>query len=66
MEAALSLATHTKITDLVSHLEEGKMLRWISQVVARVPVYRLEVSRDLERLPSVAEQIVSWHTVKAP
>jgi hypothetical protein len=62
MEAALSLATHTKVTDLLSHLEEGTMLLWITEIVSKVPVYRLEVTRELERLPRVAAQISYWHS----
>lgn len=62
MEAALALATHTKITDLVSHLEEGTMLRWIGGVVSKTPVYRLEVPRDLDRLPSAAARMLAWHS----
>jgi hypothetical protein len=62
-EAALSLARNTKLTDdLVGFLEAGKMLQWIGEVVSRIPVYQLEVPWDLERLPGVAAQILSWHS----
>ena len=61
MEAALSLATHTKITDLLGNIEAGRMLPWIGGIVSKVPVYRLEVPRELKRLPEVASDILSWH-----
>jgi hypothetical protein len=61
MEAALSLATHNKITDLLGNIEAGRMLPWIGAIVSKVPVYRLEVPRDLKRLPEVASDILSWH-----
>lgn len=62
-EAALSLARNTKLTDdLVGFLEAGTMLRWIAEIVARVPVYRLEMLWDLKSLPQVATQILSWHS----
>lgn len=61
-EAALSLARNTKLTDdLVGYLEAGKMLQWIAGIVSRIPVYRLEVPWDLDQLPPVAAQILSWH-----
>jgi hypothetical protein len=62
VEAAFLLATFTKINDLLGHLEAGKMLVWIAEIVSRIPVYRLEVSRDLERLPRVSAQIFAWHS----
>ncbi|CAN5879465.1 hypothetical protein BH20GEM1_BH20GEM1_09050 [soil metagenome] len=62
-EAALSLARNTKITDdLVGYLEAGTMLRWIAEIVSRVPVYQLDIQWDLERLPEIAAQILSWHS----
>ena len=61
MEAALSLARHSKIADLLGHVEAGKMLGWIGEVVGKTPVYQLDVPRELERLPSVASQILDWH-----
>jgi hypothetical protein len=62
MDGALALVRHAKLTDeLVGHRVAGAMLEWIAEVVARVPVYRLEIPRSLERLPSVASRILSWH-----
>jgi hypothetical protein len=62
-EAALSLARNTKITDdLVGYLEAGTMLRWIAEIVSRVPVYQLDIQRDLARLPEIAAQILAWHS----
>jgi hypothetical protein len=37
------------------------MLRWIGELVGHVPVYRLEIPRSLERLPTVASRILAWH-----
>lgn len=62
MEAAVALAAHAKISDLFSPVEAGKLLQWIAQIVSRIPIYHIEVPRDLERLPSVAEQIIAWHS----
>ena len=65
VEAALALARNTKLTnDLVGYLEAGKMLQWIARLVPRIPVYRLELPRDLQRLPRVTEEILSWHPAR--
>jgi hypothetical protein len=61
-QATLSLARNTKLTDdLVGYTEAGRMLKWIAEIVERVPIYTLEIPRDLKRLPEVASQILSWH-----
>jgi hypothetical protein len=62
VDAAVSLVRHRKLTDeLVGSRESGTMLRWIAEIVSRVPIYELEVPRKLERLPGVASRILSWH-----
>jgi hypothetical protein len=61
-DATLALARNTKLTDdLVGFLEAGKMLQWIATIVARIPVYKLEVPWGLQELPQVAAHILSWH-----
>jgi hypothetical protein len=32
-----------------------------AQIVRRIPVYSLRVVRDLERLPALASEFLSWH-----
>ncbi|MGH7565249.1 MAG: hypothetical protein ACREK2_00305, partial [Gemmatimonadota bacterium] len=67
VQAAASLAREKKLTDgLIGLAGAGSMLEWIASVTARVPVYRLAVLSDLERLPDVVRQILTWHgTAKA-
>jgi hypothetical protein len=60
--AAAALAREKKLTDgLVGLADAGSMLEWIASVTAVVPVYRLAVLSDLERLPDVVRQILAWH-----
>jgi hypothetical protein len=62
VRAAASLAHEKKLTDgLIGLADAGSMLEWIAGVTASVPVYRLAVLRDLERLPDVVREILSWH-----
>jgi cytochrome P450 len=37
------------------------MLQWIARIVSTIPVYRLDVIRDLERLPEVVQELMAWH-----
>jgi hypothetical protein len=62
VRAAASLAHEKKLTDgLIGLADAGSMLEWIASVTARVPVYRLAVLRDLERLPDVVRVVMGWH-----
>jgi hypothetical protein len=67
VRAAASLAYEKKLTDgLIGLADAGSMLEWIAAVTTRVPVYRLSVLRDLERLPDVVRQILTWHGATPP
>lgn len=65
--AAAALAHQTKLVDeLVGYETAGSTLSLIAAVVSRVPVYRLEVVRDLDSLGDVVRQIRSWRCVPPP
>lgn len=62
MDGVLGLVRHTKLTEeLIGHEEAGKMLGWIAEVVARVPVYSVHIPRDLDHLAEMAVRILDWH-----
>jgi hypothetical protein len=62
VRAAASLAHEKKLTDgLIGLADAGSMLEWIASVTATVPVYRLAILRDLERLPDVVREVMAWH-----
>jgi hypothetical protein len=66
LRAALELAHGKKLTDgLIGSAEAGSMLEWIATVTANVPVYRMAILRDLERLPEVVAEVMAWHGVTA-
>jgi hypothetical protein len=66
LRAAAELAHGKKLTDgLIGSAEAGSMLGWIAKVTANVPVYRMAILRDLERLPEVVAEVMAWHGVGA-
>ena len=64
--AAASLAHGKKLTDgLIGFADAGSMLEWIASVTSSVPVYRLSVLRDMERLSDVVSEVMAWHGATA-
>ena len=60
--AAAALIHGKKLTDgLIGSSEAGAMLNSIAAVSEQVPIYRMPLVRDLERLPEVVEEIMGWH-----
>lgn len=59
--AVMSLVAHGKLGTLLGGDEGGKQFSRIAAVAAQVPVYVVNVVRDLDRVGSVASQIVEWH-----
>jgi hypothetical protein len=59
--AAISLVTHEKVGALLGRFGATKILDRASAVARAVPVYRLQIVRDMERLSDVAEEICGWH-----
>jgi hypothetical protein len=49
-------------------LERGsvQLLERVDRVTRSVPVYSLEVARDLNRLPEVVERLFAWHSAGVP
>ena len=62
IRAAAALAHGKKLTDgLTGPSDAGSTLEWIAAVTSVVPIHRLTVVRDLERLPDVVDEIMAWH-----
>jgi hypothetical protein len=61
MHAMLGAAQQGKIAMLLGKAEGGIVARRMAALAARIPVYRLEVSRELDRVGDVADTICSWH-----
>jgi hypothetical protein len=61
--AALALLANGKITGLLGGAAAGDALSRCVSLAHRITVYDLAIPRDLARLGSVTEQILSWHTL---
>lgn len=61
VESALALVGHAKIGALLGGSERPVLFRRAVELAGVVPVYRLAIARDFERLPEVAGQLASWH-----
>ena len=62
IEATIGLVTHSKLGALLGKEESGRVLVHVGTVTSRVPVYALEVTRDLPRVREAAAEIRGWHT----
>ena len=60
-QSALVMIGHAKLGPLLGKTEAAVLFRQAAQVAATVPVYRLNVVRDLNRLDEVVARIRSWH-----
>lgn len=61
IHAALAMVGHSKLAPLLRQAGGGEMMKVASELTASVPVYRLELVRDLDRLPEVAATVAGWH-----
>ena len=61
LEATLALVRHGKIAPLLGGEEAASVLPRASAVVKAVPVFALEVARDLERVGEAARVVAGWH-----
>lgn len=59
--ATVALLRHAKLGPLVGGAEATRLLDQASNVAHVVPVYRLEIARDLDRLPEAVSSIMTWH-----
>lgn len=61
VRAALALLEHIKSGTLLRKAEAPALLDHATTIAREVPIYLLEVLRDLRRLPEVARQLAQWH-----
>lgn len=59
--AAISLVGHMKVGALLGPTAAAMLVARAGSIVEKVPVYRLQVVRDIERLDQVVETIFDWH-----
>jgi hypothetical protein len=61
MMATVHLLRNAKLAKLLWAEESERLFTLVSEVARHVPVWSLEVPRDLDLLPSVVEQLITWH-----
>lgn len=61
LEATLALVRHGKVAPLLGGMEAASVLPRASAVANAVPVFALEVARDLERIGDAARELAGWH-----
>ena len=62
--ATMELLRNAKLAKLLWAEESERLLRLVSEVARRVPVWWLDVPRDLALLPRVVEQLLAWHAAR--
>jgi len=60
-EATIALIQYQKLGALLAGLDAVRVFELAATLASRVPLFRLEVARDLDRLPDVTAAIVAWH-----
>lgn len=60
MEATLVMIGHAKLAPMLTGPEAPRLFRQAAALAEVVPVYRLGVARDLERIDEVVATILSW------
>jgi len=60
-QGAVELVRHAKIGSLLGGREARAVFERAAHVARSVPIFSLEITRDLDRLPEVAEAVGAWH-----
>jgi hypothetical protein len=60
--AAVTLMSHSKLGPLMGGAESMRIFDRCATIASTIPVYRLEVARDLESVDKVGETIARWHS----
>jgi hypothetical protein len=66
ISAVMSLLTHAKLGPILGGTEAQVLLSRAAAIAESVPVYELNVIRDLDRVEEVARTIAGWHQAGAP
>lgn len=62
--AAMALVAHAKVGALLGRTEAPVLLGQATALARVVPVQRLSVARDFDRLPIVVDTILGWHSAR--
>jgi hypothetical protein len=61
VSSTMAVLTHAKLGPILTGSESKVLLGMAAVVATHVPVYRLSVVRDLDRIGEVARTVASWH-----
>lgn len=61
VEGALAMLGQSKVGNLLGVERRAELLQATGELADRIPVYRLEIPRDFERLPELTAALWSWH-----
>jgi hypothetical protein len=61
IEGTIALISQMKLGPLLGGGEGGRTLAFCAQLSSRIPVHRLKVVRDFDRLDDVVSQLIAWH-----
>jgi hypothetical protein len=61
VEGALALLGQAKVGNLLGVERRADLLQVTSELADRIPVYRLEIPRDFDRLPDLTSALWTWH-----
>jgi hypothetical protein len=64
--AVSTLLRHHRAGTAIGSAESMNLFVRASDIVRSVPVYRLQIARDFNRLPDVVAQLRAWHSTGAP
>lgn len=65
VQAALVMVGNAKLAPLLRHGGAADLMKFASNLAASVPVYRLDIVRDLDRLHEVVDTVIGWHSAAA-
>jgi len=61
VEGALAMLGQAKVGNLLGVERRAELLQVTGELADRIPVYRLEIPRDFERLPELTAALWGWH-----
>lgn len=60
--ATIAIVTHSKIVTLLGATQAPALFDRAAELAREIPVFKLEVARDLGQLDDVVEQLLAWHS----
>ena len=64
--AALAMLGQAKVGALIGVQRQAELMQALATISEKVPVYRLEIPRDFERLTELTSSLLAWHPPSPP